>query len=75
MQRHDRDDTSLVAGLLFLALGAAYLLDAVTGISIDARWVLPVLLIGLGLAGLAASLPRALRSPEQAAPPGSPDPL
>lgn len=57
MRRHDLDLTSAIAGLVFVALGLAFLFDA----TLDVRWVAPALLIGLGVAGLAAFLPRPRR--------------
>ena len=59
MRRHELDLTSLIAGIVLAAIAAAYLLAAATGRSVDGAWVLPVGLIGLGLAGLAGSLRRA----------------
>lgn len=58
MSRHDLDATSLVAGLVFLALGLAFLLDSTGVVDLQVRWVPPALLIGLGLAGLAAAWTR-----------------
>jgi hypothetical protein len=59
MQRHELDPFSLVAGLLFAALGGLFLLDAADVLSVQARWVWPILLIGLGIAGLVSARPRA----------------
>jgi hypothetical protein len=58
VSRHDLDVSSLFAGLLLLAVGAGYLIADATDVSIDGRWVLPVLLIALGLTGLAGSVMR-----------------
>lgn len=55
MWRHELDLTSLVAGVVFVALGLAFLLDVLDTIDLAARWVPPVLLIGLGIAGLATA--------------------
>ena len=52
MERHPFDTTSFVIGCLFVALGAGFLADLGAGVDLEARWVWPVLLIGLGLAGL-----------------------
>lgn len=49
MQRHDIDVVSLVAGVVFVAIAGAYGLVRATNASFDAHWVLPALLIGLGL--------------------------
>lgn len=62
MRRHDLDWVSLVAGLVFLGIAVAYLLQVSLDVSIAAGWVLPITLIGLGVAGLAVSLTRANRS-------------
>jgi hypothetical protein len=61
VRRHDLDWVSLVAGLVFLAIALAYLLQVSVGVSIAAGWVLPIALIGLGVAGLVVSLTRASR--------------
>lgn len=61
MRRHDLDLTSLVAGLVFLAIAAAYVIGDYTDVRISAGWVLPLGLIGLGLAGLAGTVRRGLR--------------
>jgi hypothetical protein len=58
MQRHELDPLSLVGGLLFAALGLLFLFDAVGTLTVQARWVWPILLIGLGVAGLVSSRPR-----------------
>ena len=55
MMRRDANPGALVAGVLFIVLGVLFLLDRVSGINLDARWVWPVLLIGLGIAGLVRS--------------------
>lgn len=58
MKQHSTDLVSLVAGVIFLgivgtwALGQADLLDGLRG------WILPVLLIGVGLIGLIGIRPR-----------------
>jgi hypothetical protein len=58
--RRDPNPGAIVAGLLFIALGVLFLLDRAGGIHLDARWVWPVLLIGLGVAGLVRTRPRRL---------------
>jgi hypothetical protein len=67
VRRHDLDLTSLVAGLVFVALAAVYLVGSLTDVHIGWRWVVPLLLIGLGVAGLAGSLRSGLRRPEEPA--------
>jgi hypothetical protein len=49
---------ALVAGLVFLAVAAAYLAGAATDVRLDPRWVVPVVLVALGVAGLLGSLAR-----------------
>jgi hypothetical protein len=56
VRRHDLDWTSLVAGVVITAIAAAYLGGAWTDLRIDGRWVLPLGLVGIGLAGLAGGL-------------------
>jgi hypothetical protein len=68
VSRHDTDLTSLIAGLVFLFVGIAYLLDAADVMQVDAKWVVPLGLIGLGLAGVAGSLRRALGTREEPPP-------
>lgn len=53
MPRHDLDVISLVAGVAFGGSGLVFLIDRSTGVS--GRWVWPILLIVLGVAGLLAS--------------------
>ena len=58
MQRHDTDLLSLVAGLLFSLLGLAFLLDEGDVLTVSPEWVVPTILIGVGVAGVLASRPR-----------------
>ena len=67
MRKHPIDLTSLLAGLVFVALASVYLLAAATGNHVDASWVLPLALVALGLAGLAGGITRAVRRPEPVA--------
>jgi len=67
VRKHPIDLTSLLAGLVFVALASVYLLAAATGNHVDASWVLPIALVALGLAGLAGGLTRAVRRPAPAA--------
>jgi hypothetical protein len=61
VRRHATDFTSLVAGLVFLAIGAAYLVGMVAEVHVEWKWVLPLALIGLGFAGLAGTISQARR--------------
>jgi hypothetical protein len=67
VKRHDLDLTSLVAGVVFLAVGAAFLLDLLVDTSISPRWIAPLVLIGLGAAGLMSQVP-VRRNQSEAAP-------
>ncbi len=60
MQRHDLDPVALVAGVAFVGIGLASLLRQVADAPI--RWLLPVLLIVVGIAGLFASRTGSSRS-------------
>jgi hypothetical protein len=79
MKRHDIDVISLVSGLLFAGLGAVFALHALDVFSIDVRVVPAVVLIVLGVGGIAAALtasarsaaPAPIGSVEPAAAPGS----
>lgn len=53
---HPRDTTSLILGLLLLAAGALFLVADTTDADLDGRWVAPVVLVVIGLAGLASAL-------------------
>ncbi len=64
MKRHEPDWTSLIAGVTFCAIAVAYLGGEITHRSLELRWVIPMLLIGLGVAGLAGTLVRARRMSE-----------
>lgn len=67
MQRHDLSLTSLIAGLLFLALSVAYVVGAYTDVRLDPRLWFPLTLVGLGLAGLAGSIAASSRAQRRAA--------
>jgi len=56
VRRHSTDPIALLAGALFITVGAAYLGGALSDTKIEARWVLPTVLIALGFAGLLTSL-------------------
>ena len=53
MPRHDLDRMALVAGVAFAGLAVVSLLDQ--GAVLGARWLFPLLLIAVGMAGLVAS--------------------
>lgn len=56
MTRHDFDATSFGAGIVFVLLGALFLADGLDAVDLDVRWVAPILLIGLGIAGIASTV-------------------
>ena len=56
MRRHDLDWVSLIAGLVFLAFATVYGLAALTDVSIDGRFVWPVVFVALGGAGVATAV-------------------
>lgn len=58
MHRHDLDLVALVAGIVFAAVGLAFLLHSTVGLSLELRWAWPLLLIGVGVSVLVASRPR-----------------
>ena len=62
MRRHPLDVFSLLSGLLILGFALAYLVGAATEYRLDARLAVPLLLVGLGAAGLAGALVAQRRS-------------
>jgi hypothetical protein len=65
MKRHDIDIVSLVSGLLFAGLAAVFALRSLDAFSLDIRVVPAIVLVGLGVAGIAAAIatPGASESP------------
>lgn len=61
MRRHEPDVTSFLQGILFVGIGLTYLVAAAAGERVDPLWVLPTLLLGVGLAYLAGALVRRLK--------------
>jgi hypothetical protein len=57
-RRSQPNPGALVAGALFIGLGVLFLVDAVGNVDLDVQWVWPILLIGLGVAGLVRARPR-----------------
>lgn len=56
MRKHPVDVLSLVAGLLFVAIGGIYLVGDLDVVDIDGRFVAPTALMIIGLGGLAVAL-------------------
>lgn len=66
MTRHETDWGSLIAGLLFVILGLTFATTGRGDWGIDAIWLLPVVAIGLGIAGVVRALTSARRDrPDQ----------
>ena len=63
MERHELDPFTLVGGLLFSVLGVLFLLEDAGSLEVHPRWVWPLVLIALGVAGVLASRPRRDRDP------------
>jgi hypothetical protein len=56
VRRHDTDYVSFVAGVLFLVVAAVYIAAAAYDADLDMRWMLPAVLILLGVVGLMGAL-------------------
>jgi len=56
VRSHQLDLLSLIAGLLFTGFAAAYTVGAYTDVRLEPQYVLPLVLVALGLAGLGGSL-------------------
>ena len=61
MRKHAFDPASFILGLVLTGVAVAYLVAEAQDRSVDGAWVLPLTLIGLGVAAVAAGLTRALR--------------
>lgn len=69
MERHDLDLTALVAGVVFTVIGVVGLVGPLVNVDVDGAWVVPLLLVLVGSAGLVATVGR-LRRLEQGVEPG-----
>ena len=58
MRRHSPDIVSLVFGVAFVGFAAVGLASSLFGASVSATWVVPLLLLTIGAAGLLGSLSR-----------------
>ena len=56
MRRHDLDWVSLIAGAVFLVFAVIYTVASLTDVSIDGRFVWPVVFVALGAAGVATAI-------------------
>lgn len=70
MTRHDTDIVSLVAGLLFLGIVGTWALDAAALLPGSRGWLLPLVLVAAGVAGLLSARPRRRQSGELTDDPG-----
>lgn len=61
-KRNSADPVSILAGLVFFAIGGAYLLASGGHLTVNAGWTLSFLLLGLGLSGVVGGLLRARRN-------------
>lgn len=65
MRRHELDWISLIAGIVFLGFAIAYVVASLSDLTLDGRYVWPVVLVALGGAGVATAI-RANQREEQA---------
>jgi cytochrome c oxidase subunit IV len=65
VRKHPIDLFSLISGVLFTGFAIAYIVGAYTDVRLDARLALPLVLVGLGLAGLAGAMVAQRRSDAQ----------
>ncbi len=56
MRRHDLDLLSLIVGVVFLVVATTHLLVAASDSDTNLGWLFPVVLVGLGAAGIAGAL-------------------
>lgn len=56
MSRHERDVVSLMAGLLLVVLAGLFLVTDLADVDLDGWWVLPVVLVAVGAAGLLSTV-------------------
>ncbi len=56
MKRHPTDVISLVAGLLFATLGVMFGFDELGSVHVDVTWIPAIVLLGLGLGGIASGI-------------------
>jgi hypothetical protein len=61
VRRHELDPVSLVAGLLFLVVAVVHISARSTDTDLSARWMVPTVLVLLGVLGLLS----AVRSPQR----------
>jgi hypothetical protein len=72
MRTHAVNVTHLVLGLVFLGIAGTWALSAGGVVDLEARWLLPMVLVLAGAAGLVAAMARTARrrpGPSEADPP------
>jgi hypothetical protein len=67
VRRHSLDLFSLFAGLIFVGFATAYVIGAYTTLHVNPKLVVPVLLVGLGVAGLVGAVVGQYRSDKRVA--------
>lgn len=65
MRRHDLDWVSLIAGAVFTGLALIYIATGVADVTLDGRFVWPVVLVALGAAGVATAVKANQREEQQ----------
>ena len=65
MRRHDLDWVSLIAGAVFTGLALVYIVTGVADVTLDGRFVWPVVLVALGAAGVATAVKANQREEQQ----------
>ena len=61
MRRHDLDWVSLIAGVVFLGFAVIYAVASLADISVDGRFVWPIVFVALGAAGIATAVTASAR--------------
>lgn len=64
--------TSLISGIVFIVLGAVFLLERLSVLHVSASFVIPVLLIGIGVGVVLGSRRSHPEVPEKPDPPRAP---
>ncbi len=59
MRKHAFDPASFILGLVIAGVAVTYLVAEAQDRTVDGAWILPLTLIGLGVAAMAAGLSRA----------------
>jgi hypothetical protein len=63
VRRHEIDAVSLVAGLLFLVVAGVHIVARSTGTDLNLRWMVPAVLVLLGVLGLLSAVRFPRREP------------